>query len=137
MRKTTTRIHPAVWLVYLLFYVYWPLVAGQRAELVKTAAVSALFLPIYFWTAGLKGWRALPGLAAIAGLGLYGCTSNVGAAVFFIYSAALAVRLGTTRRALGWLGALLLLEGGTAAYLATHAFGGALSSFGPVSSAPC
>lgn len=129
MVKTANRINPAIWLVYLSFYLMWPLVAGHRTELIRSAAVVAVFLPIYLWTTRRDGWKTLPALAAIVGLGIFGCLSNLGASVFFIYSAALGVRLGSSRRAFGWLGAVLAVEGALAVYIGTAAFQGAIYYF--------
>lgn len=109
MAKSSTRVHPAVWLVYLIFFVMGPLINGQSEELFRTAAILGIFVPLYFWTHRQNGYQALPALLLMTGLGYYGCLSNLGAATFYIYAAALGVRLGTPSRAFYWLGALLLL----------------------------
>lgn len=129
MPKKGNRVHPAIWLIYLTFYLLWPVAAGHRVELIRCAAVVAVFLPIYMWTIRRDGWRTLPALAGIVVLGVYGCLTNLGATVFFIYAAALGVRLGNSRRAFGWLGAVLAVEGAMAVYIGATAFPGALYYF--------
>lgn len=116
-KRSSTRVHPAVWLVYLVFFVLGPLVAGDARELLRTAILLALFLPLYFWTCRRQGWVVLPALAIIAGFGYYGCQTNLGAANFFVYSAALGARLGTPRRTLLWLGVVLVAQASTTLYL--------------------
>lgn len=116
-KRSSTRVHPAVWLVYLVFFVLGPLVAGDARELLRTAILLALFLPLYFWTCRRQGWVVLPALAIIAGFGYYGCQTNLGAANFFVYSAALGARLGTPRRTLLWLGVVLMAQASTTLYL--------------------
>lgn len=115
--RSSTRIHPAVWLVYLVFFVLGPVVAGDARELLRTAILLALFLPLYFWTCRRQGWVILPTLAIIAGFGYYGCQTNLGAANFFVYSAALGARLGTRQRTLLWLGVVLVVQASTTLYL--------------------
>ena len=133
MPQNPNRINPAVWLVYLAFYSMGPLFTGDRGELWRALALTAIFLPIYFWTiGGRQGWRVLPALAAIALLGFYGCRTNVGAGTFFIYSAALAVRLGSRRRAFVWLGVLLLIEAAAAFTLPPQAWSGSIFFFVPI-----
>ncbi len=110
MSRQSQRIHPAIWLVYLLFYPAWPLLAGDHGELLKSGLVSAVFVPLYLWTMRHRGWRVLPAMLAIVGLGLYGCTSNLGAGVFFIYAAALGPQLDQPRRSYLWLAAVLAIE---------------------------
>ena len=115
--RSSTRIHPAVWLVYLVFFVLGPIVAGDARELLRTATLLALFLPLYFWTCRRQGWVILPALALMVGFGYYGCQTNLGAANFFVYSAALAARLGTRQRTLLWLGVVLVVQASTTLYL--------------------
>jgi two-component system sensor histidine kinase DesK len=132
MPQHNNRIDPAVWLVYLAFYLMGPIYVGDRGELVRSAVVIAIFLPIYLWACRRHGWRVLPALAAIALLGVYGCRTNIGAGTFFIYSAALAIRLGDRRRAFGWIGVLLLVEIAAAFFLPALAWGGSVFFFAPI-----
>ncbi len=125
-------MNPAVWLVYLTFYLIGPVAAGDRTELLRTAAVVAIFLPVYFWTFRHRGWQVLPALVLVVGLGIYGCRTNLGAANFFVFSAALAYRLGTPRRSLGWLGVLAAIETGHAFYLGSFGSGQAFYYLMPV-----
>lgn len=131
MTTKVNRIHSAIWLVYLAFYLMWPVLADHRGELLRCAAVIAVFLPTYLWIARRQGWQVLPALVAVVGLGIYGCITNIGATVFFIYAVALGVRLGTSRRAFGWLGMVLAVEAGLAAFLRVAAFPGALFYYVP------
>ena len=109
-QRHSTRLHPAIWLVYLAFFAMGPVIAGRPDELLRTAVALALFVPTYLWTSRQSSWRALPALLGITGLALYFSSTNLGATVFFIYAAALAIRLGSPRRAYGWLGCLLLVQ---------------------------
>lgn len=105
-----TRVNPAIWLVYLVFYLIAPIVSGDVTELLRALAVIAVFVPVYFWICRRRGWQVLPGLILIVAFGFYGCRTNLGASNFFIYAAALGVRLGPPRRALGWLALLVPVE---------------------------
>jgi two-component system, NarL family, sensor histidine kinase DesK len=78
---------PYVWLVYLSFFLVDPLQGPtSAAEWALTAAVVALFLPLYFWGYWLRGPRALVPAGLILLLGIVSVSWNFGGSVFFGYA---------------------------------------------------
>ncbi len=88
---------PYVYLIYLVFLVFQPLFDPERSwlDFVVIVVLLAVFLPVYFWTFGQKGTKALSGIGVMALLGTVGMGFNSGSSVFLIYAAAAA---GSTQR---------------------------------------
>lgn len=106
---------PYAWLVYLVFFLAEPLFFEVPPwEIAATAAVVAVFLPLYFWGYWQSGWRALLPVTAIALLGTLAAPWNHGAAVFFIYASGYLGSVGPPRRAVPLLAALLAWIGAVA-----------------------
>ncbi|MEM7483254.1 MAG: sensor histidine kinase [Acidobacteriota bacterium] len=78
---------PYAWLIYLGFYWARPLVVGDPWDLVRTALVTAAFLPLYFRTYWVTGRQAVPPAVGILALALVAAPGNGGAACFPIYAA--------------------------------------------------
>src|SRR5205807_10437121 len=80
---------PYGWLVYLLMFAMYPLMAGQSLlHWALTLAGIVAFLPFYFWGYWLEGRRILLPIAGILAIGMAFAPFNAGASVFFIYAAA-------------------------------------------------
>lgn len=106
---------PYAWLVYLSFFFIEPVFADVPPwEIAATAAVTAVFLPLYFWGYWQSGWRALLPVAAIALLGTLAAPWNHGAAVFFIYASGYLGAAGPPKRGMALLAALLAWLGAVA-----------------------
>ncbi len=81
---------PLVWLIWLGFFFVQPGVEGAGwKEWLTTALGASVFLVLYFTAYWLQGRRRLWIVAAIALLGVGFSPFNGGAAVFFVYAAAL------------------------------------------------
>ena len=105
---------PYLWLVYLAFFYFEPIVAGaSREEWVATVAATLVFLPLYFRSFWVHGRAQLPIIAGMTLIGLLFLPHNAGASVFFIYAAGgcgFAGSRQTAVRCLAAIIALLLLE---------------------------
>lgn len=95
---------PYAWLLYLGFFVVTPfLFAASRETRLWTVGAVVVFLPLYFVAYWLRGWRVLLPIAGILLIGAVTAPINPGGSVFFIYAAAFAPQVGTTRRGIALL----------------------------------
>lgn len=95
---------PYVWLIYLSFFLVDPIAGRTSAgEWLATAAVVAVFLPLYFWGFWLRGRRALIPAGLILLLGVVSAPWNFGGSVFFVYAAASLAHAVPAREARWWL----------------------------------
>lgn len=99
---------PYAWLIYLSFYVVYPLWQGvSAATWALHALVLSVFLGLYFRGFWLQGRALRPVIVAIAALGAIAIPFNPGASCFFIYAAAFLGESGRPRVAVRWLAALV------------------------------
>lgn len=107
--RTNLGWTPYAWLVYLSFFFIDPLFNPDNPpwEVAATAAVAAVFLPLYFWGHWLRGPRVLVPATAIAVLGTVATPWNQGASVFFIYASGFLGWVGPPRLGSRFLAVLL------------------------------
>lgn len=88
-----------LWLIYLSFFlaVPWFKPHVSPLEWVATGAGAAVFLALYFRAYWVEGRTLLGYIAAIVLLGVLYTPFNSGAGAFFIYAAAFAGSVGTSR----------------------------------------
>ena len=99
---------PYAWLIYLFFFLAEPMLGDPPAwEIAASAAVLAVFVPLYFWGYWQRGWRGLVPAVGCALLGTVSAPWNGGSAVLFIYAAGFVGSLARPRLALAALGVLL------------------------------
>lgn len=67
-------------------------------EWAATAALMAAFLPLYFWSFWLRGWRAALPIGGMATLGFLGVPFNSSASVFILFASGVIGFLGNARR---------------------------------------
>ena len=110
---------PYAWLVYLSFFLVYPLWARPSAAgWGLHAAVVFAFLLLYFRGFWLQGRRLLPIIVGIALLGAIAIPFNPGASCFFIYAAAFLGEAGRPRVVIPWLAVLVAFVGAEAWLLA-------------------
>ncbi len=99
---------PYLWLVYLGF-VYLPvaLIDYRPTQVWATHAATLVFLVLYFRGFWSRGFKVLPSLIGIAALGAILAPINFGASAFYIYASAFACQLGTVRRGVIAVGAIV------------------------------
>ncbi|HEY2738997.1 MAG TPA: hypothetical protein VGK45_11380, partial [Thermoanaerobaculia bacterium] len=102
---------PYVWLVYLGYFVIYPIMSRSLLEGALAVAGLAAFFVLYFWGHWLAGLRVLWSAAGIAALGVLFMPRNPGAGVFYVYAAAFCGRIGKTSQAVGSLLVLLAVVG--------------------------
>ncbi len=100
-----------VWLVYCLPLFVDPAISGEARDWLLSAAVLAVFLPLYFWGFWRQGRRVLPVMAAILLLGCLYAPINAAGAVFFIYAAGFLGQVGRPAVGLRYLAVILLILG--------------------------
>lgn len=102
---------PYVWLVFLSFFFFQPVLTHAAArEWVITGVASAVFVVIYFAVFWSKPPLTYGLLIAMAGLGIGLANFNQGASVFIIFcSSFIPWVTGTTRRAVAALALLILV----------------------------
>lgn len=92
--------NPYVWLVYLGFFLLYPILRGDSlSQWLVTVVGVILFLGLYFrafWTGGDELLLIIGGMTV---MGLIYAPLNAGASAFFIYAAAFACDVGSSRRA--------------------------------------
>jgi two-component system sensor histidine kinase DesK len=101
-----------IWLVYLSTPIWYAL--SHRATPLGawlTFASLPVFLPLYFRGYWVAGRAAVDIIAAITVLGIALCPLNTGAAVYFIYAASFAGRVGPPRWGAGILAGLIAIVG--------------------------
>jgi len=114
---------PYVWLVYLSFFLSYPLVGKASAlEWGVTLAAVAVFLVLYFRAFWMRGPRVLWFVGGIALLGMLFAPVNAGASCFIIYAAAFLGAAGTPAFATRCLIALVLLVGAESWLLDLHPY---------------
>ena len=98
-----------VWLIYLSFFLVVPALRPHPFawEWAATIAAVLVFLPLYLRGYSVRGRDIIPVIAGITLLGLVFYPFNPGAGSFFIYAAAFACRIGTSRATLR---AILIIE---------------------------
>lgn len=106
---------PYVWLVYALFYVAFPFVAGPGPSWWLHAAGLVVFLGLYFAGYWVDGARRLPVIVALTVLGATLSWVNPGALSFFIYATAFVGGARTGTAAGLWIGGVTLIGVATAA----------------------
>ena len=102
---------PYVWLVFLSFFLFQPVLGHAAAkEWIVTGVASAVFITLYFgifWSRPPLSYVLLTAMAAM-GIGL--ANFNQGSSVFIIFCSSFIPWIaGTTRRALAILGLLILV----------------------------
>jgi two-component system, NarL family, sensor histidine kinase DesK len=102
---------PYVWLVFLSFFLFQPVLGHANAkEWVITCVASVVFVTLYFaifWTRPPLSYVLL---TAMAGMGIGLANFNQGSSVFIIFCSSFIPWIaGTTRRALAMLGLLILV----------------------------
>ena len=107
-RTTLEEVVHLIWLSGLVFQPLFDPATTSASWLFAGIAVLA-FLPVYFWTWSQRGADAVPGIAVLALMGVFGATVNTGAAAFLIYAAAAAGFMLPARTALATIGALMAL----------------------------
>ena len=92
---------PYAWLVYLGF-LFFPLTlgAGGREFWLPTLFSIAVFLPLYFWTLRLSGWKLLLGTLPMVAMCALLTPYNPSALTFAVYAAAFAPGFGSVRAGL-------------------------------------
>ena len=102
---------PYVWLVFLSFYYFQPILGHAAAkEWLITISSTAVFLAIYFGTFWVKAPYTYLLLISMASLGFGLAHKNQGASVFIIFTASfIPWVLGTTKRAFSALAGLIAL----------------------------
>ena len=76
-------------------------------EWLATGLAVAIFLPLYFWSFWVRGWKAVLPLAGMATLGLLIVPFNSSANVFLLYASALVGFLGDTKRSVAALAVIV------------------------------
>ena len=103
---------PYLWLVYLGFFLWGPVLRGASArEWALTLAGILVFLVLYFWGHWQRGPRVLWSAAGILILGMLFVPFNSGASSLFIYAAGFLGMAGPPRLAVGCLMVLLAVLG--------------------------
>ena len=93
---------PYAWTIYLAFFFIYPVAAhADTRTWIATAAGALIFFVLYFRGHWVKGRDLAVIIAAITLLGVVYYPFNPGAGSFFIYAAAFAPSIGTTRQ--GWI----------------------------------
>ncbi len=89
---------PYVWLIYLGF-LFFPLSLGMggREFWIPTLVSIAVFLPLYFWSFRLHGWKVLGGTVPMIVLCALLVPYNPSALTYGVYAAAFAPGLGSSR----------------------------------------
>ncbi|HLJ44724.1 MAG TPA: sensor histidine kinase [Bryobacteraceae bacterium] len=105
---------PYAWLVYLAFFLAYPVLAGGWRTWALTIVCISAFLPLYFWGYWLDGKKVLIPMAGIAAIGMLTAKWNPGSSVFFVYAAAFVGEIGEPSAGLPYLGAIIALAGGEA-----------------------
>jgi len=67
-------------------------------EWAATAALMAAFLPLYFWSFWLRGWRAALPIGGMAALGFLGVPFNSSASIFILFASGVIGFLGNAQR---------------------------------------
>lgn len=100
---------PYAWLVYLGF-LFFPLTLGAGGSKFwwPTLISMVAFLPLYFWTLRLSGWKLLFGTVPMVGLCALLTPFNPSALTYAVYAAAFAPGFGSVRTGLIHLAAVIV-----------------------------
>jgi two-component system sensor histidine kinase DesK len=108
---------PFLWLLSLNFLFWKYLQAPPSAlEAAMLALSLALFLPLYFTSFWLRGWRVVPLIAAMFALGAAWAPYNFGAGTFIIFACSTCAAFDKPRH--GYLGVFVVLAAALAVALA-------------------
>ncbi len=72
-------------------------------EWIATGLAVAFFLPLYFWSFWLRGWKAALPIGGMAALGLLALPFNSTASIFVLYASAVVGFLGNAKRSVAAL----------------------------------
>jgi two-component system sensor histidine kinase DesK len=112
---------PYGWLIYLLMFALYPLMARLSAwNWGLTLLGVGAFLPLYFWGYWLGGRRILLPIAGITAIGCIFAPLNPGSSVFFVYAACFVGEIGEPVIAVRYLAALLAILGTESWLLQLH-----------------
>lgn len=101
---------PYAYLIYLLFFAATPLLYPMPAwQSGATVAATLVFLPLYFWSYWLRGYKTLWVIGAFVLLGSLFAPINPSSSVFFVYAASLLGKVFDTATAYKMLAALMAL----------------------------
>ncbi len=67
-------------------------------EWIATGIAMAIFLPLYFWSFWLRGWKAVLPIGGMATLGLLATPFNSSASIFILYASGVVGFLGNAKR---------------------------------------
>jgi two-component system, NarL family, sensor histidine kinase DesK len=81
---------------------------ASSADWVATAALMAAFLPLYFWSFWLRGWRAALPIGGMAALGFLAIPFNSSASIFILYASAVIGFLGNAKRSVAALAIMII-----------------------------
>jgi two-component system sensor histidine kinase DesK len=112
---------PYGWLIYLLMFALYPLMARLSAwNWGLTLLGVGVFLPLYFWGYWLGGRRILLPIAGITAIGCIFAPLNPGSSVFFVYAACFVGEIGEPVISVRYLAALLAILGTESWLLQLH-----------------
>ncbi len=81
---------------------------ASPAGWVASAALMAAFLPLYFWSFWLRGWRAALPIGGMAVLGFLGIPFNSSASIFILYASSVIGFLGNAKRSVAALAIMIV-----------------------------
>lgn len=70
---------------------------------IATGLATAMFLPLYFWSFWLRGWKAALPVGGMATLGLLAVPFNLTASIFVLYASGVVGFLGSAKRSVAAL----------------------------------
>ena len=79
----------------------------STAEWLVTGVAMAIFLPLYFWSFWLRGWKAALPIGGMATLGLLAVPFNSTASIFVLYASGVVGFLGNTKRSVAVLAIII------------------------------
>ena len=81
---------------------------ASSADWVATVALMAAFLPLYFWSFWLRGWRAALPIGGMAALGFLAIPFNSSASIFILYASGVIGFLGNAKRSVAALAIMIV-----------------------------
>ncbi len=76
-------------------------------EWIATGMAMAIFLPLYFWSFWLRGWKAALPVGGMATLGLLAAPFNSSASIFVLYASGVVGFLGNAKRSVAVLSIII------------------------------
>ncbi len=76
-------------------------------EWLTTGLAMAVFLPLYFWSFWLRGWKAALPIGGMAAVGLLAEPFNSSASIFILYASGFVGYLGDAKRSVGALAIII------------------------------